>query len=352
MIISQKPKVEFAPSQIAQEQLLVIDTVGSSSISSNFGVNFTRYESAAGHYDILITGLNIESGVIVGGADSELVDASEFPLITRISPSTDYANINISNGRAITDPFEITFKKITADPYYGAPITFDEGSYSEFSYDLVIALANASPNNKWLTGSDLNHLDTRVNLATFPHQALSGIAVKGLQANGCRPIAITKRHIVTAAHYGIGPANIGSKCYWRDATNGALIEKTIIAVLSGFETSNPDFGFDTVIMLLNSDLPASITPMKIAGHWAGNSLIDVDEQDYVTYTGYFGITVWGRDGEWQPSFRLSVQPEEQGWFLAAGRNYGSFPEESQYTYWQMSPGFNGNATTSFWLGWG
>lgn len=346
MNIVQKETSAFAPCNIIKTQLLVTETAGSTSISSNFGVNLTRYDDVVGHFDILLSGLNIDETSVVGGPDTALLDISDFPVIRRINSGTQGAEINVFNGTTTTDNFPIVFQKISNQPVFSSPFTLDVGSYAKYSYDIVTALMTASPNNKWLTGANLENLTTRTNLATFPHQALSGIEVR--QGNGGKSIAITKRHAVISAHYGgMNSSKIGQKLTWRNPINGTLIERTIIEVLDGLDRNNPDFGIDLAMFLLNEDLPESITPMKIAGQWAGHPVINDATKFFSYYRDFCGITVWSRDGEWTPSMIFStgvIVIPVQYYYLPAGRGYGAWTIQSQYRYCDMVPSFSSNSS--------
>jgi hypothetical protein len=346
MIIKPKEPSEFAPALLTLEQVEVITTPGTSTPSTLFGVTSQQVVGGEGHYNINVVGFNLENGTVTGG-DAALVDQSEFPLIKPNPITTDYANVKISNGRIETSPLLLRFKRFGALPTYEAPLTFANGSYAKYSHDIVNALVSASPDNIWLTGSDINSLNTRANLATFPHAAITGLSVTGLWPNGCKLQAVTKRHAFTAGHYGVfrGVGPIGRKVYWRSSTNGALVERTIIHSYRVME--DKDNGIDLAIVLLDSDLPEDIVPFPVAGQWACNADYNPATQTYITCPTYFGITVFNRDGHWQPTFNIGFeQYDNPSWFLPAGRNFNYIEYESEYTFAQMSPGFQGIAKSS------
>lgn len=74
--------------------------------------------------------------------------------------------------------------------------------------------------------------------------------------------AVTPRHGFGAAHYALP---VGSTVRFRAADN-SLVERTIISALqSVISTSEGYLGSDRVIYTFDSDLPASIHPMKVLG---------------------------------------------------------------------------------------
>jgi len=335
MVIRQKEAVEFLPLNLEQVKIPVISTPGTVTALTVFGVTMQKTVSWSGHYDVIIHGDNITGGHLAGES-SDLVDDSEFPLLKRISPGTDYVTVAIQKGSFKTDDFIVQFSTgETIRDIYGGPITLGAGSYAKFSHDIVINLEQSMPNNKWLEGANLT---TRANLGVFPHEALTGVTVIGLWPNGCKLMAITKRHCIGCGHYHItrNEAPVGRKVYFRNATNGPLVERTIIANIntlydedysdgSGAPMPGGVVGIDFAIFLLDSDLPEDIHPIPVVGEWIMHPDIDTLAKTADVARQSFGIRLFSNDGEWNPGIAMSelstVPWDKDNAFKKLNRNF-------------------------------
>jgi hypothetical protein len=170
-----------------------------------------------------------------------------------------------------------------------------EGSYAEWSRDIILGIADAVPNDKWLDNS-APHL--RVNLNTFPHAELTGImwSSRG-PISGRRFYAITPRHIFGCGHYG-GDIQIGTVCKWLTADNQE-VSRTVIGRYNLLQ-QGPSTLYDTAIYLLNEALPETIVPLQIMGDWCRTfTSTSVEITSYKILYG-FGMMIWGNDGDWSP----------------------------------------------------
>jgi hypothetical protein len=129
-------------------------------------------------------------------------------------------------------------------------------SYLEFSSAIVDALLTS--------GGSTAVYDTSGNrnmASWWPHSAMTGVPFTTSQSptsgRFCGP-AITKRHLLTANHFA---PSIGTIVTWKTASNIAVTSTVIGGAACGWS--------DLRVVVLDSDLPDSITPFAIPGPWFG-----------------------------------------------------------------------------------
>lgn len=141
---------------------------------------------------------------------------------------------------------------------------FQNGTYGKFVSDIIVPLMEAE-------GAELglwNEAATQWNRNCWGFQFdLTGIVVRSSFWGGWTKqrggFAITPRHVVCANHYQIG---IGQQV--RFVTKGATPAEDVVVtktLVDGMRFPDPNTDFDNYIYLLDSDLPAGITPLPFSG---------------------------------------------------------------------------------------
>jgi hypothetical protein len=297
----------YAP-QVSATPVLVSDEVEVIVPHSFLGVSLYKNNPSSGHLDYLCEVSNTGQGITTYADPSESVDFSEWPIIRRSVGFSGFADAFVNNGRATTKLNRLDFNTITELVTFRGPATFVSGSYAEYSYNRVIDVAEAVADNRIFSNDSSKN---RVNLATFPHQALTGICVVGgwvsqNSVTGCRPVAVTKRHLLNVGHYQM--SMIGKTFKWKDVNN-VEHQRLVIGEVNYARVpfDEPSFAGDIAIYLLDSDLPDEISPLPVCGEWVLNKLSETADT-YTCCPQNFGLVLWGNDGNFSPRASIVVAP--------------------------------------------
>jgi len=301
MVIETASPLLFSP-DISLLADPVVDSAGTTSPAVHRQFDYSDVTNASYHNDYLATGSNSEGDLSFASIPANTIDFSEWPRIKRVTPMSDPVYANVSNGRGTQRIGPFVFSDIVGGTYKGGPASPVVGSYAEYALERVLEITEATPDSRIFENSgSLN----RVNLATFPHQAFTGMCWKGGWASsvmvGYRPVLVTPRVCVNAGHYGGNP--VGQTWRWKDADN-VVHSSTVLAMLNLKQeaiTAGCPFPqyHDFALYLMSSDLPAEITPMPIAGPWA-YPVISEDASSIISCSQGYGIQAWGNDGTYSP----------------------------------------------------
>lgn len=262
MIITQQSPLEFAPVVTITPE--TVQTSLSSEVSiTNSGVVFDKTITSSFYRNHRISGSGLNGGYI--SYSSELLDSSEFPLIKRLAPSYG-VGIKVSNGRAETKTLYVDFSNVAGLTSFSAPKSIVNNTYAKYSWDRVYQifsqLDDGTPENHKVL--DPNH--QRRLTSIIPHDSLTCHQDNINEVGGhLRGIAITPRHVLGIAHSG--GATTGYTVRFRDI-NGNAIDRTVVRNVNvSLEFPNASFPSDVRLLVLNSDLPTSITPALYLGDW-------------------------------------------------------------------------------------
>jgi hypothetical protein len=291
MIISCKAKELFAPIVTSLATISITDSAPSTSPETHRDLNYFINTAEASHNEYLVEGINLSNSSVT---PSDQIDDSQFPLLRRASGFTGVSSPVVDNGRASTDLPALNFGDTGSAETVVGPMTRVSGSYAEFSYNVVSAIAANIADNRIISGTAPHY---RVNSDTFPHMELTGLVwSSGSPISGRKFAAVTRRHVVGCGHYGnLGlPAN--NKLYFLTVGN-VVIERTIIGEFNLFTEGS---GYDLTIYVLNSDLPESIIPLPVMGTWF-YKIISSSASGCVACPQVYGLVAFGNDGHFAPS---------------------------------------------------
>lgn len=298
MIAQQRSPLLFGPNPTVVP-ILVTDTAGTASTVTLSGVSFQKQTSASFHYDYELIGLGVQESEI--SYSSNVVDSSEFPRIKR-DPNWENSGstspeIRIKNSRGETDNITLVFSQRNASDSYSNPKSLVNGTYAKYSWDRVAAIFSAlddgTPENHRVF--DPSH-QRRVP-AVIPHASLTCHATNINVVGGhLRPVAITRRHCLQISHSGPGGAT-GYTIRFRDV-NGNIVDRTVQANINvgygvGVDTAGFNGPKDVRLLVLNSDLPESITPAPYVGDWFFNYTGSVTSGTFSP--GAFGFVSFNQD---------------------------------------------------------
>lgn len=294
MKIRQRSPLEFGPT-VTASPVLVIDAAGSSSTVTNSGVSFIRRTSSSFHYDYALSGLGVGEAAV--SSSSPAVDSTAYPLIKRTTAS--FASVQLSNGRGTTAPILLDFVDRIGQTSASNPKSVQAGTYAEYSWNRVAALFgaldNGTPENHRVL--DANH--QRRLPGTIPHASLLCHQDNVNEVGGhLRGVAVTRRHVIGIAHSGNSTAT-GYTVRFRDI-NGVAVDRTVIKnVPVGFDPAFASIGpRDVRLLVLNADLPESITPALYVGDWFFNYTGTATEGTY--NPGAFGFVAFNQDTHLSP----------------------------------------------------
>jgi hypothetical protein len=131
-----------------------------------------------------------------------------------------------------------------------------ERTYSALTNRPGYAAGNDMPWNGFIYGSTNAAWSWNPNSILYRKRGASGISVAQLGTTQARFCLLTRRHAVTAGHYGgISPGGV----IWFLGTNNLVHGLTIARVATPIE------GEDRTLVFFNRDVPANVEPMAIAG---------------------------------------------------------------------------------------
>jgi len=293
MTIKTRHPSEFAP-VVRLVPSNVVTGIESSAETSDRGLTYNVITPSAIERRCIVEGFNLENVTVTSESPNQ-INAADFPLLVRAEGFSGSTQVFIDNGKAKASAGRYTFSNTPESSIIDySSIEATPDSYAEYTRDIIIAIADAVADNQVFSATAPHY---RVNLDTFPHAQLTGIAwsTRG-PLSGRRVTAITPRHVIHCAHYGTGLIP-GTVVKFLTAAN-VIVERTVIARFNLYDLGHTYF--DTEIALLNADLPESIVPLKIPGEWfTGVTLSTATELRYSALYA-FGLTVWGNDGTWSP----------------------------------------------------
>lgn len=295
MIGRQRSPLEFGPT-VTASPVTVTDVPGVSSTISNSGVSYVRQTSASFHFDYQLSGLGVGNATVVEAVPP--VDASSYPLVKRTTPG--FAAIRLSNGRGTTDPTQLDFANRGGQTSYSNPKSVQAGSYAEYSWNRVAALFGSLDNGTPENHRVLDASHQRRLPGTIPHSSLLCHQDNINEVGGhLRGVAVTRRHVIGIAHSGNSTAT-GYTVRFRDI-NGVAVDRTVIKnVPVAYDPAFASFGGprDVRLLVLNADLPESITPALYVGDWFFNYTGTATEGTY--NPGAFGFVAFNQDTHLSP----------------------------------------------------
>lgn len=331
MILQQRSPLVFGPNARLLPEL-VTDVAGASSNVSAGGVIFERQTTASFHYDYEVSGLGVSDAEV--SYSSQPIDTSDFPHLRRLAGQTysTATTIRLSNGRGETSGISVNFVGQVGQTSYSNPKSLIPGTYAEYSWNRVRALFEeieaGGPNNHAVF--DANH--HRRLLGTIPHESLTchmdNVSVVG---GHLRPYAITPRHVLQIGHSGPGGA-LGGTIRFRDINNN-IVDRTVIAnvnVLHDTDFDALNYGSDLRMMVLNADLPSSITPAPVVGDWIYHALTGT-KSNGTFEIGAFGFASFNQDTHICPvqsahavavPFDINQEPFVLSGVTLEGRDFG------------------------------
>lgn len=265
------------------ERSLVIDPgTGSELVVGDANVNRSTESVTENYFDMLVTHLAGSDAML----DSLYFTASNGVVNgTQITRLADGASNIIAHTAHLRRRLDVSFARVggqTVDTL----ISYLSGSLAKHVSDSMAArLAGKTAANKpiFTTQNHITPTYTR-NVNCW----LNGVDLTAISpwnsagSNFAAGVAISPRHVAIATHfvYGAGTAV-------RFVTNdNQVVTRTVTATQSLVDTI--PFARDLTICLLDSDLPASITPCKVMPANFANYLPNIEK---------FGLTVFGTDYE-------------------------------------------------------
>lgn len=295
MIVKQRSPLSFGPA-VTASAVTVIDSAGSASTIANAGVNFTRQTTSSFHYDYELSGLGVADASI--SFNSVAVNDDDYPVLRRTTPGI--ATIQLSNARGTTAKISLDFQSKTGATSYSNPQSVVADTYADYSWErvhvLFDALDDGTPENHRVL--DSNH--QRRLPSIIPHSSLLCHQDNLTEVGGSlRGIAVTRRHVIGISHSGNSTAT-GQTVRFRDI-DGSPIDRTVIHNLPvGYDSAFSAFGGpkDVRLLVLDSDLPESITPAIYVGDWFFNYTGTATAGTY--NPGAFGFIAFNQDTHLSP----------------------------------------------------
>jgi hypothetical protein len=338
MIINQRLPTSFGPN-ITLSAILVTDTPSITSTIVNSGVIYQKFNTASFHYDYLLSGSNIGNSYVSYSSVSIL--SSSYPIIKRgviDDPMAGRTKIRVSNGRAETSNINLNFLQTPSITTYSNPKSLIEGTYAKYSWDRVASIFSALDDGTPENHKVFNSNQTRRQISIIPHDSLTchsvGDSIGGLNVVGghLRAFAITRRHCLSIAHSGPGGATNYTIRF--RGINNEVVDRTVIANInlgSGLGiTIPPNFNGprDVRLLVLNSDLPESVTPALYVGDWFYNYTGSATVGEY--NPGAFGFISFNQDTHITPIQVVNPIPSKfianYSWVLnntaISGREFG------------------------------
>lgn len=300
MNIRQRIPESFTPDRQATK-LLVTTFPGNSGLLSSGGIEFEYNIGSNFKYNYRMDGIFTNNAEV--SYYSQAIDTSEYPTLKSLSSENyiDLTTIRLKNDRGETSNIQLDFtNKVGLSSVTDAKrVIPGTGSYAEYSWNRVRNLFEAIEagglNNHAVFDSNEHRRLTNI----IPHSSLTCHSIKNtppdLAGGHLREYAITPRHVLQIGHSGKG-GTTGYTIKFRDVDNN-IVNRTVVAnvnVLFDSDFSSLTYGNDIRLIVLNQDLPESISPAPIVGDWFYASLSGSKINSTVEF-GAFGFASWNRD---------------------------------------------------------
>lgn len=320
MRIVQKSKESFAPVILSTTAIPVEDSAPTNTPATFKSLTYISRVSSSSHNDYVLSGLNLDGCTI---SPTTEVDASEFPRLKRQVGFSGNAQIRLTNSKATTEIINLPLGPTGGQASAVGPIGRVPGSYSEYSYNIVKAIADAVLDNQIVSLTAPFH---RQHAGIIPHHHLTGHLWKSANynpINGRRFALITPRIVVGCGHYA-DDIQVGMVLQFLDADNVA--HSTVVSHRWNIYKSG--IFMDTAFYMLATPMPSQIKPFPVVGPWYYQ--ITSQTSDTITYLPQaYGLALWGNDGHFGV-----ISPQ------AVDRN---FIDSSQ---WEDVAGISMNATNT------